>query len=159
MKIVNMIVICLVAFNTVAQGKANIEVSYTATSPNMKNGRIEVKNQYILLANTSESKFYSPMTEFIDSLNSSPGGVAIYQEMVRSAYFGGKITDIPRKDGNYYIMKYLPENKVSTYDISGLERFAYDEFLDDWNWEIGEATKDILGYECLDATTHFHGRK
>lgn len=47
----------------IAQEKAEIEVSYAAISPNMKNGKIEVKNQYILLANSTESKFYSPMTE------------------------------------------------------------------------------------------------
>ncbi len=150
---------CFVAMETMAQEKASIEVSYTALSPNNKNGKKEVKNQYILLANSSESKFYSPMTEYIDSLNSTPEGVAKYQEMARNAYFGNKIKDMPRKDGSYYVMKSFPTNKMSTYDTVGLDKFCYDEHLEEWSWEIGDSTKNILGYECVEAATDYHGRR
>ncbi len=150
---------CLMAITAFAQEKADIEVSYVAISPNMKNGKDEVRNQYILLANSTESKFYSPMTEYIDSLNSNPEGIAKYQEMTRNAYFGGKMDDMPRKDGSYYILKFLQTEKVSTYDTAGLDKFTYDEPFEDWNWEIGESTKEILGYESVEASTDYHGRK
>ena len=66
---------CLVAMAAMAQN-ADIEVIYTAMSPNFKNGKVDVRNQYVLLANATESKFYSPITEYIDSLNSTPEGTA-----------------------------------------------------------------------------------
>ena len=94
-KILTLIIVCFVAIAAMAQNKADIEVSYTAISPNMRTGKIEVKNQYILLANASESKFYSPKTEYIDSLNSTPEGKAKYQEITRNAYLGGKMDQLP----------------------------------------------------------------
>ena len=138
---------------------ADIEISYTALSPNMKNGNVEVKNQYILLANGMESKFYSPMTEYIDSLNSTPEGKAIYQEMTQNAYLGGKMDEMPRKDGSYYITKSFPDKKLRYFDSVGLDKFVYEESPDKWNCTIMDSTKEILVYECVEATTNFHGRK
>lgn len=149
---------CLVAIAAIAQ-KADIEVSYTALSPNMKNGKTEIINHYILLANGKESKFFSPMTEYIDSLNSTPDGKAKYQEITRNAYLGGKMDEMPRKDGSYYVMKSLPTKTLRYYDSAGLDKFFYEETSEEWNWTIGEATKEILGYECVEASTDFHGRK
>lgn len=158
-QIVTYITMCLMAFVSLAQNKAEIKVSYSMTSPNMRNGKSEVKNQYILLANSSESKFYSPKTEYIDSLNSTPEGKAIYQEMTRNAYLGGKMDELPQKDGNCYIVKSFIENKVRHYDSAGLDKFVYEETPEEWNWNILDSTKEILGYECIEATTDFHGRK
>ncbi len=158
-RLITSIIWCFVAIAAVAHQKADIEVSYVAISPNMKNGKDEVKNQYILLANSTESKFYSSQTEYIDSLNSTPEGVAKYQEMTRNAYFGGKMDEMPRKDGSYYVLKDSPTKNISTYDTAGLDKFTYDEPFEVWNWEIGEETKDILGYECVEASTDYHGRK
>ena len=93
--LIKTIIVGFLAMPAVAQNKADIEVSYTAISPNMRTGKIEVKNQYILLANASESKFYSPKTEYIDSLNSTPEGKAKYQEITRNAYLGGKMDQLP----------------------------------------------------------------
>lgn len=138
---------------------ADIEVSYTAMSPNFKTGKVEVKNDYILRANNSESKFFSPMTEYIDSLNSTPEGQAIYQEMTRNAYLSNKIDQMPRKDGSYYVVKLLDKNLVRYYDSAGLDKYFYEETPEVWNWEISLDTKNILGYECIEATTNYHGRK
>ena len=62
--------IILSAIAAIAQEKADIEVSYTASRVNLRDGSILTPNQYILLANANESKFYSPITEYIDSLQS-----------------------------------------------------------------------------------------
>lgn len=142
-----------------AQNKADIEVSYTVLSPSLKDGKTVLTNQYILLANNSISKFYSPKTEYIDSLNSTPEGKAKYQEMTRSAYLGGKIKDLPRRDGSYYITKSFDDKSLRCYDVNGLDKFYYEETPEEWNWDIKESTKEILGYECIEATTDFHGRK
>ncbi|MFS6557718.1 hypothetical protein VPJ68_20020, partial [Parabacteroides distasonis] len=61
-RIITFITTCLVAIAASAQ-TADIEVSYVAHKPNFRDGKTDLTNQYILLANTSESKFFSPITE------------------------------------------------------------------------------------------------
>ena len=158
-QILTSIIVCFVAIATIAQNKADIEVTYTAMSPNFKNGKVDVKNQYVLLANATESKFYSPITEYIDSLNSTPEGVAQWQEMTRGAYLSGNMDKIPRKDGSYYVVKSISDNTLRYYDSAGIDKFVYEETPEEWTWEISDSTKNILGYECVKATTDFHGRK
>ncbi|MBD5337495.1 MAG: GLPGLI family protein [Bacteroides sp.] len=158
-RLITSIIVCFVAIAAMAQNKADIEVSYTAMSPNFKNGKVDVKNQYVLLANAKESKFYSPITEYIDSLNSTPEGVAQWQEMTRGAYLSGNMDKIPRKDGSYYVVKSISDNILHYYDSAGLDKFVYEETSEEWTWEISDSTKNILGYECVKAKTDFHGRK
>ena len=62
-KLITSIFMCLAAIAASAQPKADIEVSYTAHHPNLRNGKDDLTSQYILLANADESKFFSPMTE------------------------------------------------------------------------------------------------
>lgn len=144
---------------TASAQNADIEVSYVAHSPNFKNGKVDVTNRYVLLANASQSKFYSPVTEYIDSLNSTPEGVAKWKEMTRAAVMGGDFDKIPRKDGSYYVVKSLAGNSLRYYDSAGVDNYYYDETPDEWSWEISDSTKNILGYECVKASVVYHGRK
>lgn len=150
------LVMCVVVIAASAQ-TADIEVSYEAHHPNLRNGKDDLTSQYILLANSDESKFYSPKTEYVDSLNSTPDGKAKLNEMTRNAYLGGKLDDIPRSDGSYYVVK--SGNKYTYYDNSGLEKYVYEEPVAELGWEIGDSTKTILGYECVMAIANYHGRR
>lgn len=138
---------------------ADIEVCYTALSPNFRNGEVDVKNSYVLLANSEKSKFFSPVTEYIDSLNSTPDGAANLKEMTRAAFLSGNMDDIPRKDGSYYVLKSAADNTLRYYDSAGLDSYFYDETTPEWSWEISDLSKNILGYECIKASCDFHGRK
>lgn len=155
---ITFLAMCLAAIVASAQ-TADIEVSYEAHHPNLRDGKTDLTNHYVLLANTTESKFFSPVTEYLDSLNSTPDGKAKLNEMTRSAYLAGKLDDIPRPDGTVYVIKSFADNKIKHYDTAGLEKFVYEEPATRWDWEIGDSTKVILGYECLMATTGYHGRK
>ncbi|MDE7346656.1 MAG: GLPGLI family protein [Muribaculaceae bacterium] len=157
-RLITSFIMCFVAIAAMAQ-TADIEVSYTAMSPNFKNGKVDVKNQYVLLANAKESKFYSPITEYIDSLNSTPEGLDLLTEMTRTAALSGRYDDIPRKDGSYYVVKSISDNTLRYYDSAALDKYVYEETSEEWAWEILDSTKNILGYECVKATTDFHGRK
>lgn len=157
-KILTCVACSVLVIAAVAQSKADIAVSYDVHSPSMRDGTTDVINKYVLLANTVDTKFYSPVTEYIDSLNSTPEGKARYQEMTRAAYLGGKMKELPRKDGKYYILTSSADNSVTCYDIVGLDKYYYVETPDEWNWNIGSETKDILGYECVRAETDYHGR-
>ena len=143
-----------------AQQQAEIEVSYTEYQPNMRTGQKDgTSHQYILLARGDYSKFFSPRTEYLDSLNSTPEGKSKYQEMARSAYLGGKIEDVPRADGSYYVVRSATDNKLYYYDKVGTERFCYEEDIPQLNWAVGDSTRTILGYECFLASADYHGRK
>ena len=159
MKHVFSLIFIAFAITVNAQQKAKIEVSYTEYQPNMRTGKKNgTTHQYILLASGDDSKFFSPRTEYIDSLNSTPEGKAKYQEMARSAYMGGKIEDIPRADGSYYVVKSGADKKFYYYDKVGTEKFCYEENIPQLNWEVGDSTKTILGYECFFASVDYHGR-
>lgn len=158
-KIVLLMTACAAALASTAQQPSGIEVSYTAHYPNFRNGKAELTNQYILHADASASKFYSPMTEYIDSLNSTPEGKSKYQQMSTNAYLGGNMDKLPRKDGSYYVTKSMAGGKVGYYDNAGMDRYRTEEILEDWNWQIGDSTKTVLGYECQQATVDFHGRR
>lgn len=149
----------IVALAAAAQQKADIEVSYDASRVNLRDGNPISPNKYILLANAKDSKFYSPRTEYIDSLRSTPEGEAKYKEMTRAAYQSNKVDDIPRRDGSYYIFKSKSEGKMKYYDVNGIEKLCYEEDIPPIDWELSDSTKNILGYDCQEATAYLHGRK
>lgn len=160
-RLITLIVVCLVAIVAMAQTKADIEVSYTMTSPNMMTGKLgDSSHQYVLLANSKESKFYSPRTEQIDSLNSTPEGEAKFKEMQRAAALGGNYDDIPRRDGSMYVVKSTESGIIKVYDTAGMEQYIVEEPLENIEWRLVEdSTKNVLGYDCVMATADYHGRK
>lgn len=155
------IILCLVAIAANAQTKADIEVSYTMTSPNMRTGKLgDSTHQYILLANSSQSKFYSPRTEQIDSLCSTPDGEAKFKEMQRAAALAGNFDDIPRRDGSMYVVKSTDTNVMKVYDTAGMEQYVVEEPIENIDWTLSEdSLKNVLGYDCIMATADYHGRK
>lgn len=152
--------LCAVATAAGAQTKADIEVSYTMTLPNMKTGKsADSTNKYVLLANSVESKFYSPRTEQIDSMCSTPEGEAKFNEMQRSAVLGGNYEDIPRRDGSMYVVKSTEANTMKVYDSAGTEQYVVEEPIETIEWTLVEdSTKNVLGYDCVMATADYHGR-
>lgn len=155
------IILCLVAIAANAQTKADIEVSYTMTSPNMRTGKLgDSTHQYILLANSSQSKFYSPRTEQIDSLCSTPDGEAKFKEMQRAAALAGNFDDIPRRDGSMYVVKSTDTDVMKVYDTAGMEQYVVEEPIENIDWTLSEdSLKNVLGYDCIMATADYHGRK
>lgn len=158
-KVILLTIMCFATIAAVAQVKADIEVSYNASLPNFRTGVVDKFNKYILIANANDSKFYSPMTEYIDSLESTPEGKAKYKEMTRSAFAGGKMDKMPRRDGRYYVIKSSKDNTLTTYDVNGLDKYVTEEPVPEWNWQISDSVKNLLGYECQMAVTQFHGRE
>lgn len=160
-RIITFLTMCLVAIAANAQTKADIEVSYTMTSPNMRTGKLgDSTHQYILLANSSQSKFYSPRTEQIDSLCSTPDGEAKFKEMQRAAALAGNFDDIPRRDGSMYVVKSTDANVMKVYDTAGMEQYVVEEPIENIDWTLSEdSLKNVLGYDCIMATADYHGRK
>lgn len=150
----------LLAMATVAaQQNAEIAVSYNAYEPNFKTGEVDTHHKFVLLANANESKFFSPITEYLDSLQSTPEGLAKYNEMSLTALLGGKYEEIPKSDGNYYVVKNMVTGKTTYYSQKGIEKYYSEEVNTEWEWKISDCTKTIMDYVCLQASTNFHGRE
>lgn len=159
--ILTTILLCFAAMAASSQ-TADIEVSYQARSL-FQNGK-ERLNRYHLLANSTQSKFFSPNSERIDSMTSTPEGRAKFketQEAALKAMIGqGAITveKLPRKKETLYVLKNTPDSTITVYDMLSDEPVYYTEPFSELVWTVGDSIKSILGYECVMAETDFHGR-
>lgn len=158
-RIISLIVAGIIALAAYAHGNSSIMVSYTAHSINLRDGKTELKIRYILLANASGSKFFSPVSEYVDSMNSTSRGRAKLQQMTATAVQDGKLADIPRRDGACYVVKSLDEGRLKHYDYAGTEQYVYEEPTGQCEWSVADSVRTILDYECIMATTDYHGRK
>jgi len=59
---------------------------------------------------------------------------------------------------NNYIFKNYPEGKLTETAYFDAENWKYAEDMEIPQWELGDSTRTILGYECIEATTCFRGR-
>lgn len=150
---------CLGAIASFAN-PTDIKVSYSYRHPDqtMRRAEPDVSNQYILISNGNKSKFYSPKTEYIDSIESTPDGFERFNMFKRSCYEKKQQHLIPKVDGSFYVSKSFGNKQMRTYDVASGTRFKWDEKLIEINWEVQDSTKNIIGYECVMAKTVFHGR-
>lgn len=160
---ITFLLLFLVAINSFAQPKADIEVSYSEISF-YENGK-ERNHKYHLLANPTQSKFYNPHSEEIDSLTSTPEGLANFKKTQQAALQAmlaqGSIdvTKMPRKVESLYVLKSSADSIMTIYDLLGTdEPVYYTEPHSEMTWEVGYSTKTILGYECIQADIDYHGR-
>ncbi len=160
-RIITSILACLATISVLAQ-KADIEVSYDVRSF-FANG-VEKNSKYHLLANSTLSKFFNPQSEEIDSISSTPEGLANFKKTQMAVFKamvdrGHIITDkLPRKKEKVYVIKTDQDSTLTVYDMLQNDHVYYTEPFSEMVWEIGDSTKNILGYECIQATTDYHGR-
>ena len=148
---------------------AEIKVGYNYHNKFLRgsDGVVDKDTPFILLANHEQSKFYCPSTEYKDSLLSTPSGRAKERQMFDAAvaaYVQNR--DRSAMDGvvyhsRLYVTKDFAKSVSTTYDQAGMgECGYYDEPLSEIDWVINEdSTKTILDYQCIMATTDYHGRK
>ena len=149
--------------------RAKIKVGYNYYNKFLRgnDGVVEKNTPFILLANQEQSKFYCPSTEYRDSLLSTPSGRAKERQMfdaAAAAYVQNR--DRSAMDGvvyhsRLYVTKDFAKSVSTTYDQAGMgECGYYDEPFSEIDWLIVEdSTKTILDYQCVMATTDYHGRK
>ena len=100
-QILTSIIVCFVAIAVSAQQKADIKVSYSEIS--FYESGVERGNKYHLLANAGQSKFFNPHSEEIDSLTSTPEGLANFKKTQEAALQamiaqgGIDVNKLPRK--------------------------------------------------------------
>ncbi len=156
------ILMCVLSIAVYAQEKAEIEVSYNIHSL-YANG-VKKTSKYHLLANSTLSKYFNTHSEELDSLTSTPEGLANFQKTQHAALKAmvdkGEIISekLPGKKENVYVIKSTQDSTITVYDMLKRDHVYYTEPFSEMVWEIGDSTKNILGYECFQATTDYHGR-
>lgn len=157
------------AIAAIAQEKADIEVSYNYHYPTQRDS-VKGKNQTMtLLCNQQKSKYFNEMSEYCDSLTSTPEGKKKLKDIQMAAWViitGSEITvdkskgNAPEKIAYTYIFTDLPKQEVKVYDEFANELMTYSEPISEQSWEIvGDSTATILGYECVMAQSDYHGRQ
>lgn len=150
--------------------RAKIKVGYNYYNKFLRGNDgvvVEKKTPFILLANQEQSKFYCPSTEYRDSLLSTPSGRAKERQMfdaAAAAYVQNRdrsVMDGVVYHSRIYVTKDFAKSVSTTYDQAGMgECGYYDEPFSEIEWVINEdSTKTILDYQCIMATTDYHGRK
>lgn len=165
-RFLTLMLLCAAVMTAVAQSKADILVSYESNSRNwesdsMKTGRMS------LLANARESKYFNDLSLWSDSLSSTPEGKKQLQQIIMAACMtrtedGGMSFDMrkgPVKKVHTYVFTKPADNTLRYYSRLANNPCFYDETLDEQQWQIGDSTQTILGYECIKAETDYHGRR
>ncbi len=156
----------LMVITSAAQEKADILVSYIEKSTNWEKDTLQT-TRMSLLANSKNAKYFNDLSLWTDSLKSTPDGKDHLNQIIRAA------TMCENPDGSIYVdLSKGPFKKVFTFVFSDLEKGSlryyskfgeeqgyYDEPLAEMEWQIGDSVKIILGYECINAETDYHGRR
>lgn len=170
---ITLLLVALAAVSAAAKGKDNpraeIKAGYNYHRISMRGGDgvvIERDIPFVLLANRSESKFFSPHTEYLDSLHSTPSGRALADNMLHAAIMKycenrdeSVMSGVVYKT-QMYVFKSRTRGEYDIYDYVGMTgNFRYTDPLDEIAWEIADSTRTILGYECQAASALYHGRR
>ncbi len=85
---------------------------------------------------------------------------ATFWAMEQARIMSDKRDDTQLPSGHYwsYIYKNIPEGKVTERCYFDMEHWQYSEDWERPEWEIGDSTKTVLGYECVEATANYRGR-
>ena len=158
------------AFVCASAQQATIKVAYEAYStPRSGNFSKQVKRDMVLLAGPQGSKYYSTMSEYCDSLTSTPEGKKQLNDIQMAAWMtrnpDGSISinqtkgNAPHKTVSLYVYKDAATSTVTVYDKWADEPGTYTEPMGQ-QWELVEdSTKTVLGYECMLATCNYQGRQ
>ncbi len=159
----------LAACTAVAQ-TASIKAAYDQTSFKRNSATETGTRKMILLAGTAGSKYYNEISEYCDSMSSTPAGKKQLAEIQMAAWVsygadGSMSIDMtkgnaPHKTVHTYITKDFSAGTMRVYDRWGEDDGFYDEPLAGLDWTIADdSVRTILGYECLMATVDYHGRR
>ncbi len=174
-KIFILILFCIATITSVAQTMqhARIKASYKYTElrRHVDGHDFEDSDNMLLLASPTGSRFFSLKTEEYDSLMASPGGKEKYSQLLNAAAStaliieNGSLTvdrnkiNLPSYGKKFQVTRYDNNDFLTITDNAAQEDFSYTVPLSDLEWEIGDSSKIILGYECMVASAYYHGRK
>lgn len=162
--ILSMLLLCFVSIAITAQ-TAEIIVNYDYTFPHQY-GMMKT-DKMALLASQTEAKYYNNMSQWVDSMKSTPEGKAKYMDIFEKSCMsvepdGVVVYDLskgPTKRIYNYVITKLGDESLTIYDKYGEDLGYYTEPLAEMKWTMVEdSTTTVLGYECFMAESDYHGR-
>lgn len=140
---------------------AILEVHYTRTEVNdtTKRNSHFSKDPVMLRVGKNKSVFCGTKKLWQDSIMECDK--ASFWAMERARIMSDKRDDTQLPSGHYwsYIYKNIHNGKVTERCYFDMERWQYSEDWEKPEWAIGDDTRTILGYECVEATTEYRGRR
>ena len=149
--------------------QAHIKAVYTETSRNLHATDTVKSKEMTLVSGLNRSFYFNEMSQYCDSMESTPEGKKKLQEVQLAAWMttspDGSISidmrrgNAPRKTVYTYVEKDFANGNVTVYDKWGGEQGVYSEPLHEQEWTItGDSVKTVLGYDCVLAECDYHGR-
>lgn len=168
---IKMLIVALYCFapSVVASAaeRAEIKAGYNFSYVSYQDTTKANTEKMTLLCNATNSKYFNEMSEYCDSMTSTPEGKKKLREIQVAAWMTqtpeGVTIDMrkgnaPRKKVGLYVFS-TPETVV-VYDKFATDLSTYSEPASEQQWEIeADSVKTILGYECVMARSDYHGRK
>ncbi|WP_300504286.1 GLPGLI family protein [uncultured Duncaniella sp.] len=140
---------------------AILEVHYTRTAVNdtTKRNSHFSRDPVMLRIGKNKSVFCGTKRLWQDSIMVCDP--ASFWAMDQARTMSGKRDDTQLACGYYwnYIYKNIPEGKATERCYFDMERWQYSEDWEKPEWAIGDSTKTILGYECVEAIADYRGRR
>lgn len=164
MKIILFLTIAMTALSVNAQ--QTVKVSYNVSKPIVMQSGIS-QSKMTLVSSADKSLYYNTTSMYVDSLSSTPEGKAELKRLLgmesvsidENGQVKMNINENIHKKEPLYVAKNFADGSLSVFDKWYNEDGTYREPLDEMKWTIVEdSTKKVLGYECIMATTDYHGR-
>lgn len=164
MKNILFLTIAMTALSVNAQ--QTVKVSYNVSKPIVMQSGIS-QSKMALVSSADKSLYYNTTSMYVDSLSSTPEGKAELKRLLgmesvsidENGQVKMNINENIHKKEPMYVAKNFADGSLSVFDKWYNEDGTYREPLDEMKWTIVEdSTKKVLGYECIMATTDYHGR-
>lgn len=160
MKKIILILLCLLPFiyNAQPQNKlVNIDINVTYHADYVKNA-VDINkrrsDRMILKIGEQSSEFYSLLSDRRRVIQDS-----MLSKGFSSADIEKEKAKIPRSTQHYRVYKNYPNKGKLTYIEQMVKPwYKYEETLEKPIWKLQDEKKEIMGYKCQKATTHFRGR-
>lgn len=151
-----------------ASAQQSVKINYDAVTRSSSSDSLTTKAM-TLIADGSGSLYFNEMSQYVDSVCSTPEGRKQLKQIQMAAWISygsdGSITinkskgNVPDKQIYTYVAKNNDKGEMTVYDRWSRELFYYTEPAAEMQWsEVADSTENILGYECFMAETDYHGR-
>lgn len=136
--------------------KARIKIGYDYE---VSHGGQVRKEDYILLSGTKGSMFYNPTALWMDINSKDDAACQAYGAIASALQEAGRGDEVPNRAVSMYVFKDFETMEKTVYDDFSDQFAKYKEPFEEMLWEVmADSTKTVLGYECMMATTSYHGR-
>lgn len=136
------------ATKVIAPGNLEFTYEYFFNADTVMDSQSDTEKMLLQVSSNGISKFTSLKNAQVDSIIPTMS----QEDLMRNA---DRLANGPFVN----IFKNYPKGELTHTEKIVLDWFRYHEPLPDFKWELGDSTRNILGYECFEAKCNFRGRE